>query len=509
MDTSEAISKGLKEYWDKKGRKKKEPTQKRKPIGVNASISAIKEKYGEDAKEAVDVFLEYNRNKYSITSLVAERNATKSVKGMSKSQKQAVKEKRAELNAKLKEIRAKQKELRVEAKRIKTLNQAKKKLAKQQKTFERNREAIKKTEQQIKELNKRLSNDKGDPKKIKELIKKAEERMDKQWIRNDSLVDSISSTNQIIKNKGVVPKTAGLPFGLSDCGCAVHLAENLAEQKFYRPLNEREKAINWTKLNEVYQVNEDELEAEINALISEEGERIAQQVENKLNAGEVAFIALIAFMIFGKLKAKIKEIYTKSYNEGVVSATSETKTDIPKTPTQIKQQINLDAEITATTIEENLNNEIRSIVQNAVLAGAGAGAIASVIRNKVKARANQYAGNTAGTVGKYVNVGREVVFNRPELKVQIVGYQRSEVLDGRTCAICRAMDGRIVKADDPFAKLTQIHSRCRGLQLPIYDITELVNTGIPKSLADRFETVGGVPVPNSFKQLKDDKKDSK
>ena len=278
--------------------------------------------------------------------------------------------------------------------------------------------------------------------------------------------------------------------------------------KSYRELTEREKSVNWTKLNDSFIQNEQELNTEIQAIIDAEIDRVSQKVEKELSAGEVAFIIALGFFMYGKLKEKIKAVFTQSYNDGVISASSETKTDIPKTPTQIKQQINLESEILATTIEENLTNETKSIVQNAVLVGVGATAIAQSLRESLKKRAIQYAGNASGIVGKYVNVGRETVFNRPELKIQIVGYQRSEVLDIRTCAMCRALDGRIVKADDPFAKLTQVHSNCRGLWLPIYDVVELVNTGIPKTIQDNFNLVGGYPVPNDFKQLKKPKNDN-
>lgn len=503
VDASDAISKGLIEYWDKKGRKKEEPKKQRR-IGVNASVAAIEKKYGVDAEAAKKVFYEYNGNRAQISSLVAQGKALKTVKGMTRSQKEQVKKEKAKLKEQLKVVREKQKALRIEAKRIKNLNRARIKLVKQEKSFEKNKEALKRTNSRIKDLQKRLSDGKGDPAKIRELIKSAKERLGKQETRSDTLVKSMAETKSVIENKGIVESSNAMPFGLSEC-CGTKHTLNV---KTFRELNEREKTVNWTKLNASFIENEKLLNEEVVAIINAEVDRISQKIEKELSAGEVAFIIGLTFYIYGKLKEKIKEVFTKAYNDGVLSASSETKTDIPKTPTQIKQQINLESEILATTIEENLNNETKSIVQNAVLVGVGAVAIAQSIRESLKKRAIQYADNTSGIVGKYVNVGRDVVFNKPELKIKVMGYQRSEVLDIRTCAMCRALDGRLVTADDPFAKLTQVHSNCRGVWLPIYDVQELLNTGIPKSIQDNFNLVGGYPVPNDFKQLKKPKNDN-
>ena len=76
-------------------------------------------------------------------------------------------------------------------------------------------------------------------------------------------------------------------------------------------------------------------------------------------------------------------------------------------------------------------------------------------------------------------------------------------MDNKTCAMCMSLDQRVVRADDPMAKMDLVHTHCRGIWVPIMgDESFKGSFGLPKTITDRLETVGGVPAINSFTQLK-------
>lgn len=275
----------------------------------------------------------------------------------------------------------------------------------------------------------------------------------------------------------------------------------LAENK--RQLTVSEERVNWTALQATFDKEEEKLRNRLEEIFNEEINRIATQVEKRLSAGEILFIGAIAFALYTKLKNSLQDAIRNSYEQGRKSAAGEVKIDPPKTTTKAKQLMRLDSEITAETVEQDLNNIARNYTQSAVAGGAAAAAIGIALRNKLKAQADKYTTNLTGTVpGVYINQGRTAVFDSIAAQKKIVGYQRSEILDDRVCNMCLSLDGRIVKADDPMRKLDLIHANCRGIWVFLDNADDLINPGLPKSIMDNFETVGGVPIINNFTQLK-------
>ena len=117
--------------------------------------------------------------------------------------------------------------------------------------------------------------------------------------------------------------------------------------------------------------------------------------------------------------------------------------------------------------------------------------------------AEKAVSNMAGTFsGQYVNRGRMDVFSTVSDKIN--AYQWSAVLDEATCDMCASLDGQVCTPDDPFVSLDIVHSHCRCIWVPIFadDEEQPEATDVPSSIADNFRTIGGMPVVNSFKQLK-------
>jgi len=261
------------------------------------------------------------------------------------------------------------------------------------------------------------------------------------------------------------------------------------------------------KLETIYNEQEQLVQEEIQKIIQDQTNTFINSVLAILLMGASGLYLLneIDIRIYTKLKDKFKEVMLKNYDLGKDTASSELKISKPKTPLSVKQNINAEAEILATTVEQDINNETKNIVQNAFFAGAAVTAIAISIRETLRLRAEQVARTAGGSlVGDLLNKGRATVFEEKEIQVKLIAYQRNEVLDVNTCPMCRTLDGRYIKPDDNFRNLTLVHVNCRGFWVPIFERQDLLGktTGIPKFVVNRFDTIGGVPIINKFKQFK-------
>lgn len=269
-----------------------------------------------------------------------------------------------------------------------------------------------------------------------------------------------------------------------------------------RKLNQFEQ-----KLQEIYDEQELLVQEEIQRIIEDQISTFLSVIAAILLIGSSALSDLndIDIRIYTKLKDKLKEVMLKNYDLGKETASKELKINKPKTPLIVTQNINAEADILATIIEQNINNEAKSIAQTAFFAGATASAIVISIREMLKANAKQVGRMAGGTiVGDMLNKGRTTVFEQKEIQAKLVAYQRNEVLDINTCPMCRSLDKRFIKPDDQFKNLTLVHQNCRGYWIPVFELQDLQGktTGIPKFIVERFDTVGGVPIINQFKQFK-------
>lgn len=87
---------------------------------------------------------------------------------------------------------------------------------------------------------------------------------------------------------------------------------------------------------------------------------------------------------------------------------------------------------------------------------------------------------------------------------QIHCYQRSEILDDKTCNFCLSMDGRSVAPGDPLTKMDQFHPDCRGIWVAVskQELEPPKITGVPKFLrkrAGRLDEFERLPKPVPLK----------
>lgn len=93
------------------------------------------------------------------------------------------------------------------------------------------------------------------------------------------------------------------------------------------------------------------------------------------------------------------------------------------------------------------------------------------------------------------NVGRKVIFDRETEDGFIEAYQYSAIIDSRTTEICRALDGKIYRADDPYVdRITPPrHFNCRSLLVPVIqgDDYEIDKHAVSEESLQSFDGTSG------------------
>ncbi|HEB41830.1 MAG TPA: hypothetical protein ENI08_02300 [Candidatus Dependentiae bacterium] len=280
----------------------------------------------------------------------------------------------------------------------------------------------------------------------------------------------------------------------------VHLIEKTFKPT--RALTTQEERVQFSELNEQFNKIESQLEDDLIEITAPEIDRFVKSSEKKIDNKDLAAIAIMAVLIKQKTKEAINKAIKKSYNIGKSGASQEL--DVPRSPTPLLQTQIQNAEVDglASIYVDEMERSAKSIMVDALAVGAATAAIVSKVRERMTNTASKMIMNISGTtVGQYINRGRRQVFTENINK--ITKFQRSEILDNRTCFMCLTLDERIVKADDPLSQMDLVHTNCRGIWVPIFVTEEQPKINpIPKTAIKNFDFVDGRPLVNAFKQLK-------
>lgn len=281
--------------------------------------------------------------------------------------------------------------------------------------------------------------------------------------------------------------------------------EELAQKKkgkYYRELTLQEERCDFKYLNEQFNELESGLADDLAVIIQEDVEKTAKRISEKLKLGDLAAIAAMLMLSKQQIKEIIKKYQTAAFESGKKTASDELEVDREKTTRKQQQLMNYEADQLASGFVQDIEAETKEVVRQGLAKDVAAIGIIAAVANRMRDRSSRLMTNIQGSlVGENVNKGRRFVFERNI--TQIKAFQRSEILDNRTCNMCLSLDGRVVTSDDPMSKLDLVHTNCRGIWIPIKQDEQIIGTvGLPKTITDGFDTIGGAPTNNSFKQLK-------
>lgn len=301
--------------------------------------------------------------------------------------------------------------------------------------------------------------------------------------------------------------------------------------KPFRKLTVYEKRAKLIYLNESFDDIENRLKVALADVIKDDLIKGIKKVEGKIKAQDVAGIANVNFVNANKVNTVIKDFMKEAIEIGKKSAAKEMNVERPSTPTKNTQLSNFEAKQIANEFRNEVNRKGQETAREGILKNVPPISVTASVSITVNKYTSRMITNLIGAIpGEYINIGRRIVFNKyivqlTEKKIEllktekvnrVIGwFQRSEILDSKTCNLCMSLDGRVVKFDDPFAQANLIHDHCRGMWIPIYSDEPLptwppgddekgntVKPGLPKTILDSFETIGGAPVKNAFTQLK-------
>lgn len=446
---------------------------------------ALKKRYGNRSQEAEKFYSDYQSSQGQEMTLKGQADKIKAT--LVKIKGRGSKALRAKLHAQLKKINEQRKTEYAKRKAIVEQAHALKRVKKAQDIIAQQpaREAA------VKEAEARIG-------KLLTTAKSPEQKA-----RLQGMIDRIKAARERIASAGEQAK-AILEAGGKKADTFL-FTEHLSEKPYkpFRKLTTQEERVGFEALNTNYNDLEAELEDELAQATADEIKRVSNNVQNKLDAEDYAGIAALLFLFRGKIKEILNGTIKSAYDVGQRTASKELGIAVKSVPQLQTKIMNLDAAATADDFASQLENVTKSTIKNAVVAGAATTAITAAARDKAKDEASKLIANISGTVvGQNVNRGRNQVFkdNLPKIKA----FERSEVLDAKTCNMCLTLDGRVVKADDPIAQMDIVHSSCRGVWVPIFedDVEQPDLNPLPKSALENFDLVDGRPLVNNFKQLK-------
>jgi len=351
--------------------------------------------------------------------------------------------------------------------------------------------------------------------------------LDKMDKRQDEIVATAKSKAVEYQSAYMRGETSSRAFSFSENHSRGFIMLNDVDFRPFRDLTYAEKRVNFARLNDEFNTLENQIRQELQAQVSGAIAGFNQAVDDKINAGEIAAIAALYFLLRGSVKKTLNDAAKKAYEAGKISAVAEfngvsqpenqnippgttavlpagtKKVQVPPTSAQQTQLRSLETDQNAETMISSIENAGKQTIAQGIAAGAATAAIVAAASAEMHKKANKVVESIASsTVATNIARGRTEVFAANGAK--IYAYMRTEILDAVTCNVCISIDQKIIAPDDPMRTLDQVHTYCRGEWVPIFhdDPIKPEITGIPANVSKTFDKIDGRPVTNAFTQLK-------
>ncbi len=414
--------------------------------------------------------------------------------------KKGTKGQRSKNNKQIEALRKKMKQEAENRREIVENAKAEKRLKQAKLVIEKTKLRTSKLEKIKQSINERLA--KAKTPEAKQRIKDSLSRVDEMFKRQDEVKNK---ADEIISKKGKSDNVSKGSFDFSEnTGEPEFVALGERKYKPWRALTLQEERMDPEKVNSDMNDMETELELLLIALTVLQIESIVKKLGRAIETKDIPLIESTFFGGYQDYKNALNNTAKKAYEIGKTGAAKESGVPVPATQRINNQIRSAESDQIAEVFVQEMENEGKSLARNAIATGATANVAKAALFATLTRAAGKMISNASGIVpAQFVNRGRKQVFY--ENITKITHFQRSEVLDVKTCNMCLSLDKRIVKADDPFAQLEIVHSFCRGTWVPIFaeeKPPEQSSTGIPKNIRDSFNSVDGRPLANDFKQIK-------
>lgn len=278
---------------------------------------------------------------------------------------------------------------------------------------------------------------------------------------------------------------------------------SLAERGYFRQLTLAENRVKFADVENFFDNIEKGLSDYLDELTATQKKQLMAEIKRILDSEDIGAVADLAIPGNAELLEELKKRAKEALEEGKKTAALEVGGTIPVTSNFTKKvleaKVALAIKIRTSALEDTIKARLVDLMNNDVGKAAAMFELEQIIDDTAE-KANDLL---VGKIGiDFFDEGRALTFE--DMTDQLHALQRSEILDDVTCAMCMSLDGRVLAATDPFTKIGQIHTHCRGIWVGVLKTdAELPNiTPLPKSIKNKFETIEGVPSINNFKQIK-------
>jgi len=275
--------------------------------------------------------------------------------------------------------------------------------------------------------------------------------------------------------------------------------KTLAEGK--RQTTLAEGRVKFSEISSYFDTANQRADAYLSRITDQQLEESLIYMEQALQIGNSEAVRAYTVPKSQQMKSELKGLAQESMDYGASQASQELNLSAPQISND--QAIAFDALLSEKIDSRNavIQKKVREIGLNSILAGIGVVAAISAISEVFTSSASTgNMGLNSFVSGGALNLGRYSVFNAHHSELH--GLQRSEILDPVTCPMCLSIDGRVIDSRDVFGRLGDVHTNCRGLWVGVLKTdSELPKVaGIPKSIENKFDTIEGVPITDSFTQ---------
>jgi SPP1 gp7 family putative phage head morphogenesis protein len=232
-------------------------------------------------------------------------------------------------------------------------------------------------------------------------------------------------------------------------------------------------------------VNFKQIENDMNSIEAKYKEQLADMFKLSINAlvddikrkqiiEKKKFAAIQELNI--KYQTRIEQILRQILRDAVSAGRGTVKTYIVDdtlvlNDEQIAQWIETYAYDISAAETQRILGKVKPIVTEGIRSGAGVKEIVKMIDDSLKMYDTTYGKPQIETIVRTVtssgyNEGRLQQFGT--ISNEIVGYEFSAILDGRTTELCSSLDGKILKPNEASLYNAPLHYNCRSLLIPIF-----------------------------------------
>jgi len=278
---------------------------------------------------------------------------------------------------------------------------------------------------------------------------------------------------------------------------------SLAERTYFRKLTLAEDRVKLAEIDDFFTEMEQDVMDRLRIASDDQREELLREAEKIIDGKDIAAIVALALGSVSGLSSDIKNLAKSALEEGKRTASNELDQSLPTTPSSrtkiANTRVDLLLEERAAEILGTMKKKMLDIIQK----GVGKAQAVNELAKAYDDISNWWNSQITGRIViDSFDDGRDLVFDT--YRGQVYGLQRSEILDMKTCQMCLSLDERIISATDPFGRIGQIHTNCRGIWVALLKTDAVLPKvkSIPKTILNRFDTVEGVPFTNDFTQMK-------